>query len=211
MNKEANKGAKWHDSSPPGVQYSEHIDVNANIPVWTWQDHNCLAGREWKNGLTCYNHAMDPNRKWTDNPGILLSTPAFSGTITTFLCQFIINGRYTVKNEKGCGRIYFPVSMEMDAASHLPAKSCHTMHSDAGTRFLSELGVEKLEPVVNNLSGRRATIIKRPILHREPNIKRFMIWRCRENETRQLLPGPGFPPSLLGPCHRWHRRLSPVC
>lgn len=41
------------------------------------------------------------------------------------------------------------------------------MHSNAATRFLSKLGVEQLEPVVHNLTGRRGTIIKRPVLERE--------------------------------------------
>lgn len=45
------------------------------------------------------------------------------------------------------------------------------MHGDAAARFLSELGVEQLEPVVNNLSGRGAAIIERPVLHEETNIK----------------------------------------
>lgn len=63
---------------------------------------------------------------------------------------------------------------ENDAANHSPAKPCHTMHSNAATRFLSELGVEQLEPLIHNLIGRRGTIIKGPVL--EGN-KRFCKFR----------------------------------
>lgn len=59
----------------------------------------------------------------------------------------------------------------LDAANCLPAKPCHTMHSNAATRFLSELGVEQLEPLVHNLIGRRGTIIKGPVLE---GTKRFL-------------------------------------
>lgn len=48
------------------------------------------------------------------------------------------------------------------------------MHGDAAARFLSELGVEQLEPVVNNLSGRGGAIVERPVLHEETNIKCLM-------------------------------------
>lgn len=47
------------------------------------------------------------------------------------------------------------------------------MHGDAAARFLSELGVEQLEPVVNNLSGRGAAIVERPVLREETNIERL--------------------------------------
>lgn len=45
------------------------------------------------------------------------------------------------------------------------------MHGNAAAGFLSELGVEQLEPVVNNLSGRRAAIIERPVLRQDAGVK----------------------------------------
>lgn len=49
------------------------------------------------------------------------------------------------------------------------------MHCDAAARFLSELGVEQLEPVVNNLSGRRGAIVKRPVLRENASVKCSML------------------------------------
>lgn len=48
-----------------------------------------------------------------------------------------------------------------------PSQPSHTVHGDAAARFLSELGVEQLEPVVHDLGGGRSSIIKGPILERE--------------------------------------------
>lgn len=54
----------------------------------------------------------------------------------------------------------------MDAARHSPSKSCYTVHTDAAAGFLSELGVEQLEPVVHDLGGRRGAIIEGPVLEK---------------------------------------------
>lgn len=43
------------------------------------------------------------------------------------------------------------------------AKPCHTVHSDAAARLLSELGVEQLEPIIHDLGGRRGAIIEGPV------------------------------------------------
>lgn len=67
-------------------------------------------------------------------------------------------------------------SRENNAARHPPAKPCHTVHSNAATRFLSKLGVKQLEPIVHNLSGRRGTVIKRPVLEVTKEA------RCRTSE-----------------------------
>lgn len=149
-----------------------------NPNTFNLSDHNKirsaaqhLAGRRWNNVLTCYNRALAPNRKRLEPAGILISTPALPGTIPPLLCQFLGNGRCDDRN-RGLRRGSF-WGLYRNPRS-LPAKSRHTMHGDAAARFLSELGVEQLEPVVNNLSGRGAAIVERPVLRQEANIKPLM-------------------------------------
>lgn len=59
------------------------------------------------------------------------------------------------------------VAKKKITAINPPAKSCHTVHSNAAAGFLSKLGVEQLEPVIHNLGWRRGAIIKGPVLQRE--------------------------------------------
>lgn len=116
--------------------------------------------------LTCYNHALAPNRKWLETAGILISTPALPGTITPLLCQFLRKRR---RDDRNCGLQRGSCSCVYRNPRSLPPKSCHTMHGDAAARFLSELGVEQLEPVVNDLSWRGAAVVERPVLHEHTN------------------------------------------
>lgn len=148
--------------NPNVFHLSEHNKIRSAV--------ECLAGPHWKNVLTCNNHALDPNRKWLETTGILISTPALPGTMTGLLCQFISKGRC---NDRKWVAVQF-ICIYGNGARHLPAKSCHTMHGDAAARFLSELGVEQLEPIVNNLSGRRAAIIERPVLRDDTIMKRLV-------------------------------------
>lgn len=142
-----------------------------NPNTFNLSDHNKirrtakrLAGCRWNNVLTCYNHALAPNTKWLETTGILISTPALPGTITPPLCQFLQNRRCGDRN-RGLQRGSFTCVYRNPRS--LPAKSCHAMHGDAAARFLSELVIEQLEPVVNDLSGRGAAIVERPVLHQE--------------------------------------------
>lgn len=117
-------------------------------------------------GTTCSHLALAPDTKWLETTGILISTPALPGTITPALCQFLHYGRCGDRN-RGSRRGSFPRVCRNPRS--LPAKSRHAVHGDAAARFLSELGVEQLEPVVNDLSGRGAAVVERPVLHGEPN------------------------------------------
>lgn len=168
----------------------------------------CLAGSRWKNVLTCYNHASDPHTQ---------NCMENTGDININTCSLWNNDHSSLPVwRKRCSQ----PSPQPRPHPHppLPAESRHTMHSHAAAGFLSELGVEQLQPVVHDLGGRRAAVVERPVL-RSRKREREAFKSSRVNldvqivriVTRRDLPEPGSPPSPPGPCHRWRRRLSPAC